>query len=130
MESAPPCSAICVLRVYIVLVLLHVSFLCRHFLHDRQLMRVLVCLLRAGVVSNNYSDASTQAVVRIVRTVVVGLAQQMNDSSIAEAAQRLAASALAAPAGQVGVIRIAQTLNANPRLAQLTAVNHCMVEAA
>lgn len=54
-------------------------------------------LVHAGVVSNNYTNALTPALVRIVRTTVVGLAQQLRDSSIAPAATGLAAAALANP---------------------------------
>lgn len=57
-------------------------------------VRVCVC---AGVVANNYTTALTPALVRIVRTRIVGLAQWIRDSSIAPAATRLAAAALANP---------------------------------
>ncbi|KAK9805996.1 hypothetical protein WJX73_002376 [Symbiochloris irregularis] len=50
-----------------------------------------------GVVSDNYTTPLTPALVRIVRTTVVGLAQQLKDSSIAPAATSLAAAALANP---------------------------------
>lgn len=50
----------------------------------------------AGVVSNNYTDAATKATVRMVRSTVVGLAQELEDSSIAGPVSVLATSALQA----------------------------------
>ena len=59
-------------------------------------------MVHAGVVSGDYINASTPAVVRIMRTAIVDLAQRMSDDSITDAVQHLTTSALAAHrAGQV-----------------------------
>ena len=50
----------------------------------------------AGVLSANYTQATTLPSVRSVRATVVGLAQQLHDSSIAPQAALLASTAFAA----------------------------------
>lgn len=64
----------------------------------------MVCC--AGVLSKNYTQPTTTAAIRIVRTTVVGLAKELNDSSIAAEATRLAALAVA-PRSSAQVTRLA-----------------------
>lgn len=61
--------------------------------------------LAAGVLSSAYTDQSTKATVRLVRSTVVSMAQELGDRTISEPLSVLAASALRTLApGQVWVL--------------------------